>query len=75
MIKKKLMKDLLKVREILNTCLINKGAQVGLRYNMNSSKKYFNNYFIKASKNYHPSITCNYCGKNGQISHVCFRET
>lgn len=35
---------------------------------------YFKNYFVRALDCY-PSISCNYCGKNGQKSYICVRKS
>lgn len=43
----------------------------GLGYIMNPSRKYFRNYFIKASENSHTSVMCKFCGKNGHYNHAC----
>lgn len=42
----------------------------GFGYNMNSRKNILKK-FVKASNIIHPSISCNYYGKDGHISHPC----
>ena len=43
----------------------------GLRFKSSNNQKYFKNYFVKESTSASPSITCNFCGKGGDISSTC----
>lgn len=63
----------MKEKENLSTCLVNKEEMSirNVKYNMNLNRKYFKNYFVRATDNSHLSI-CNYCGKKGHISHAYF---